>query len=1827
MKEDQAELKREERTRRPPDRLDPSWATPVGRKKKEQVQIEEVEPASPASPKKEGPSLMSRILGFGRKQDSARSASTTSSAVRRRSQAEAAHQAKIAAVLQEISELEEAMELHECEVQSLKTEIQRKSALINPTLPSYKPEEAEKFKQEIAVMSDELIILRNKCEPDNIRSRGKIKRLRIQLDLLHAEQKAELAEIDDDEEQRLSDDGSGSDDDPEETERKLEAWRAGVVAAAKAEMAPPVEKKEESAVMDNIAQSLQALVKISSNPAPRTDIQEKMLVRQSIGRDLPIFSGRPEEWPTFVATFKRTTESCGFTDAENIERIRKCVRGEAAKSVECLLVSPDSLGAVLRILQEKFGQPEVIVRSMIAKAKSSPPVKEGKPQTMIDFGTTVVNLVATIRNLGEMEHLRNPVLLHELVEKLPDNNRQTWEMEVLKSGQRPTLEDFSEWVQMYVKIACRMVPLKSSTESKSENSTKGRGHHHEKENVATAAGLFSGQVSKSCFFCGKNNHYSSECYRAERMSQEEKNELIKKNKACFKCLRFGHAMRDCKVKVSCGKCRRPHCKSMCPEMAVLNRHRQEQQQPMEEPTNNAHNSNHSCRKDVLLKTVVVRLVGPKGSKVVRLLFDEGSQKSNGRSSTLEAIGSKVVGEEWSRNVLFGGMVTEPKKVKECLVRVESLDGTIRQDLHLRKSEVICGAIPRVPSGPWMHELQRKKIWIGDFEKSKLDSQEIEVLVGSDYWGQLVVGKPIRLNCDLFAVKTVFGWTLSGPVPGWRESGVAMACTSLHVGEASVSDLWDLEVIGIRDPADVKSREEKEEGAREHFRRSVVREEDGRYSVAMPWVEGKAPIIPNNKAVALKRLESATTKLMKTEDFEKYDEIFSAWLSEGIIEEVSESEISAASHYLPHRPVFKPESETTPVRPVFDASCKVGRAPSLNDCMEKGPNLIELISSILLRFREKKIGLVSDIRKAFQMISVNKTDRDFLRFLWWEDKERKKLREFRHCRVVFGVNCSPFLLAAVLQDLLEKVDDERKSVALKLLSSLYVDNCVASVDTEEEYEIFKREATEIMASAKMELRQWECSVVGAPGVGLSAIRGCGLGDDDNDTPLDSTTMVLGLAWNRERDSLRCNFVKLEMTEKLTKRRILSTVQKIFDPIGFTAPVTLKPKMILQKVWAEKMDWDAELPTEIVESFRKWYEELHFLTKIDIPRWIMGQRKEKEDDLQLHVFCDASQDAYAAVVYLRSENEDGSVTVQLLQAKSRVAPLKRSTIPRLELLGCVIAARLYSSVKKSLGMEDVSSFFWTDSTTALAWIRRNNDWGTFVGNRVRNILELTDAEDWRHVPGVQNPADLPSRGCNARELLESKWEDAEKQILKMQRETFENGVGVVNGMVVEKDSEDILRVNSKLLHSEHGEAFRRPILLPSCHPTVEQMIREEHVMNGHAGAQFLMGKLRERVWILRGRKTITKVLSGCVTCRRFGAKKVDVPPAALPADRVNLVKAFQVTGVDLAGPLFLQDGSKVWICLFTCAVYRCVHFELVTALSTAAFLLALERFISRRGRPATIYSDNGTNFVGAANMFKTMDWERIVRETGSRRIQWKFNPPTASWWGGWWERLVRNMKDLLKRMLGTRRLNYDQLQSCVCSVEAVVNQRPLTYVTERGDDLVPLTPAMFLQEIQNNDFPEAELLSGDDLRKKARGLKILREELRERFRKEYLSILVQRGSERKLDNLQVGDVVLIGADGKKRLDWPMGRIMEFLPGKDGKVRLARVKTASSTVLRPLQRLYPLEVSSELEVESFLPRVNERVVQEAQKTAEKVEVIKTTRRGREVKKPVRFGSVSFV
>ncbi|UYV60640.1 hypothetical protein LAZ67_1001743, partial [Cordylochernes scorpioides] len=560
----------------------------------------------------------------------------------------------------------------------------------------------------------------------------------------------------------------------------------------------------------------------------------------------------------------------------------------------------------------------------------------------------------------------------------------------------------------------------------------------------------------------------------------------------------------------------------------------------------------------------------------------------------------------------------------------------------------------------------------------------------------------------------------------------------------------------------------------------------------------------------------------------YDDIFRGWLDDGIIEKVPAEQHDAEAFYLPHRPVVKLSSGTTPIRPVFDASSKVYRSPSLNDCLEKGPNLIEMIPNLMLRFRNGKFGVMADIKKAFLQIEVNERDRDYLRFLWYS-QNGEKTEVFRHRRVVFGVNCSPFILGAVIKYHLSNVRPEHKPLAQRLQKSFYVDNLVTSVNSFEELQDLKLTATSIMDNARLELSRWEHSL--------------DVASDTHPFERAEISKVLGVCWDKREDCLSCE-IPVAIPPKITKRSILSCLAQIYDPIGFLNPILIKPKILLQKVW----------------------------------------------------------------------------------------------------------------------------------------IKRDNQLGTFVGNRVKEICRLSDPGNWRYVPSECNPADLPSRGCSLSRLIQSRW------------------------------------------------------------------------------------------W---------------------------------------------------EGPSWLKLSEEFW-----------------------------------------------------PSRYKDLNEEEICA----------------------------------KRMLGTSTLTYHQLMTLLCHAEAVMNGRPMTYVSDDPNDLVTISPSMFLQEQTDVEFTECQNMGHNPTTQKLRYLSKLREELKSRFRKEYLSLLVQRNRRIYNPKLQAGDVVLVGMDNKKRNFWPLAVIEEILFGRDGVNRLVKVKTAVGTFLRPIQKIYPLEISS--------TAASSRLLNDKMKTA-KIQ----TRSGRTICKPNRL------
>lgn len=250
--------------------------------------------------------------------------------------------------------------------------------------------------------------------------------------------------------------------------------------------------------------------------------------------------------------------------------------------------------------------------------------------------------------------------------------------------------------------------------------------------------------------------------------------------------------------------------------------------------------------------------------------------------------------------------------------------------------------------------------------------------------------------------------------------------------------------------------------------------------------------------------------------------------------------------------------------------------------------------------------------------------------------------------------------------------------------------------------------------------------------------------------ESYTKTLGIEWNSSTDQFRLTVAAIPQMNGMTKRALVSDIAKIFDMLGWYSPMIVKAKILLQLLWSQKIGWDDPVPDTILQEWLRWRNELHLLSN-HIPRCYYP-KEVVITSMQIHGFSDASERAYSGVVYLRIEDSNGNTHTSMVMAKTRVAPIKRQTIPRLELCGPLVMARILSQCKEVLKNPIDHTYAWTDSTIVLSWLQGNpRRFKVFVGNRVAQIMELISPERWRHVIGEDNPADCASRGIYPSEVL--------------------------------------------------------------------------------------------------------------------------------------------------------------------------------------------------------------------------------------------------------------------------------------------------------------------------------------------------------------------------------------------------------------------------------------------------------------------------------------------
>ena len=1430
--------------------------------------------------------------------------------------------------------------------------------------------------------------------------------------------------------------------------------------------------------------------------------------------------------------------------------------------------------------------------------------------------------------------------------------------------------------------------------------------------------------SRQCVYCGDSGHVPHKC---TKKSRDERASIIISSRRCWNCLSDSHQVKSCRAPSRC-QCnsRGKHSPSLCgvnpPWRSRGERAVDGTIQLSVEPIAGTGLASTCLESITYLSTIEVDLPGRNGdTQRVRFLLDQAATHSYGIEGTLDKLPLTERGTGIDITVsTFSGLRQISARMVELV-----LPGDI--SLSIVVTDMICEPL----HGHRLDESTMKeldKYPLADPSCVKEASLPIDILVGVDNFWKLVTDQIVRLKSGLVVMSTVFGWVLSGETPSkgslvhrgtylahtllspsswhdvkayslnsqdsWYNPQSHVVCgegnpvsksqeleefdSDLEEVKCDLEKFWDLDTLGIKPDREISP-------VLEDFLHTLSHDPvSKRYTVSLPRKRNIVHL-PSNFSNSHRRLESLQAKFRRpgNELFaQKYQAIIDDQLSKGIIERVVFSDeerkklqenisLPVSQFYIPHHGVQKSRSEK--LRIVYDGSAHAFRgALCLNDCLLKGPSLLNLLAEVLFAFRLHDIVLLADIEAAFLQIEVAVEDRDLLRFLWYNNKG--DLEVFRFTRVPFGTGPSPFLLNATLRHHFEKIVGDQ-ALLLLLLQSIYVDDLLTGGKTVEFVLQLWTDLENILAEAGMKLH-------GLNSNSPKVREALGVVEQPDDL------VVLGVSWNRVRDDMGLNLKKVLMNTRgnLSKRELLRGTAQFYDPLGLFNPVILIPKLLFQSVCGVKLGWDDPLPEEVAVKWLEFRSQLFILERVRVQRHILLPGAQR---IELHGFSDASLSAYSAVIYVKSSRDSDS-QCSLVMCKNRVAPKKKLTIPRLELMGALLLARLMAVVVAFLRHVKIDSIvYYTDSMNVLYWISTEHRmWAVFVACRIKEINSLSNFADWKYVRTDMNPADLATRGLMPEQLLDNKlwWSGPEFLVTGRVDPSVDSshpptaclherkkevhlvvpvliGVGTLikcedfsslyslisrtvlllrfmfgfarkylNGAIdrfnfsipelymqarqlwiksvqlenyfeevrfcqnnpaklpssmkvptslvrqldLFLDSYGILRSRTRLQDAMVSDYIKCPILLPRDSHFTKLLIRDTHLRLCHAGVRQVMASIRGFYWIPHCRRVISKVVKSCVPCRRVTAGVYPVPdPPPLPDFRVSKVDVFDHIGVDHCGPFYVKEGRtirKSYVLILTCAVSRAVHLELVGDMSVQHFMLGFRRFVSRRGLPSYIMSDNSLTFQCASSEFTAIfNHPRFQQYFNGRNIRWQHYLEYAPWWGGWIERLNRVFKSSLRKVLGGSSVSFDELSTLLAEIEAIMNSRPISYVYDDvhegqaitpslllcGKDLTQLPPDMFQHKFERKQ-PQV-------CRERLKYLEKLKTYFWTRWTREYLTELTEKHAAvrhgKTVREPKVDDIVLVkeGSETVKipRHKWKLGKIATVYPGRDGMVRSVDVK----------------------------------------------------------------------
>ena len=763
----------------------------------------------------------------------------------------------------------------------------------------------------------------------------------------------------------------------------------------------------------------------------------------------------------------------------------------------------------------------------------------------------------------------------------------------------------------------------------------------------------------------------------------------------------------------------------------------------------------------LLPTAICWLQQEDRETRIRVLLDSASNLSLLRKTVAEEIG--LLGPPCKLTIdTAGGTRRVYNKEKSAVVRLRSLDGR-----YISPSfEVVTSATPAADLPPYKLDVNKYPHLKNRNFTEDLNSplpRPVDLLLDSNLYYTIVQGSEMVNKSNLHKPRiceTLLGDVVVGQRPGSQRDHLAAAAVERsRITSAALADeetklitrFMSFEDLGIVMDDHVLSEDDRKalEMMKQHTK---FNPEKGKYETCLLWKDDVEKFIDSNWRVALQIAKSEKQRSIKNGLSKETDAPFREMLDYGYAEPVEE-DAPIVPHdrpviYLPCHIVHRPDKLTTKARVVMNGAFKMkknGESRAINSLFRQGPTLLKHIVEMLLGFRHNKHVVLADIQKMFWAISLIEKDSDVFRF-WWKFDGDKEFKAYRCKSITFGIISSPsqstFTLYKVADD-----HPEYPLAAHAIKEQSYVDDICPSSEDKDWVINAVKELNILLPSVGMKLTKFiasDPSILDAAGVAKV------------DRVEQDVVKILGLPWEVQSDSLLMSINAIlepnTTNHQPTKRLLIKTAAKFYDPLGLCAAAFLLPKLLFKKTWQQQLSWDDPLTDDINTSWQKWLKDVEKLGTFQIPRYISIQR----EPFMLIVMGDASKEAAAACAYVRTETK-----CDLIFAKTRVAPTKgthfddeRISIARMELVAAVLCVRIAKYLQSLLPAKPTKVWYFTDST--ITWHRIHQDESKqrpWVYNRLREIHDCSSRDQWRHCPGNLNSADIATRGCLPREALNS------------------------------------------------------------------------------------------------------------------------------------------------------------------------------------------------------------------------------------------------------------------------------------------------------------------------------------------------------------------------------------------------------------------------------------------------------------------------------------------